>query len=62
MAKLPEDQFVCPLCREITPVKDKVRFVSWIEWGSFSGTPHYDYCCPNHKITEDGYVPGRAYA
>jgi hypothetical protein len=62
--KLPDDHTVCayPGCRKIVHVSKIKRFVSWIEWGSLSGTPHYEFCCKTHKTDKDGYIPGKAYA
>ena len=64
MTKLPEGLRVCVICREIVPIEDLKDFVSYVSWGSFSGTPHYAKCCSlchKTKFDKDGYVIEQAY-
>jgi hypothetical protein len=60
--KLPDDQIVCVVCREIIHKDKSKRCVIYVEWGSLSGTPHYGQCCEKHETDSQGYIVGRAYA
>jgi hypothetical protein len=63
--KIPKDQFMCLLCREVVPEKEAEEYVSAVEWGSFSGRDIKGRCCrkcKKTKIDKNGYVIGRAYA